>query len=500
MDTLSSLIERRAPVSPDTSCAAVAERFQSEPEAFVLAVVDGQTPVGLIARDVALVLAGDARSVREAMDRHPLIAPVESNPLALREMALSSRPDALARGFIVVDNGRYLGVGSPLTLLRARRNRAYQTADHQLITRMSHEVLQHLDGVTDFTSRLLRQQLPPDAEACVRAIAATGEDLTALMRRAVDLHDADMGALAFNAHACRLQDVMDALDARWRSRAAATGVPLLTSYDGDPDYAAELDEVRLLQVFDALIFRALGETRRGAVEVSLKVRPTLEGLLLEGRVRDAGGDLSPERLAHIFSPLGQSGDDHPESLSSGLGMALASRIISNAGGLIRAEANAGAGVTVTFEMIARQTAIEPENAAPAAEGPSRAAHVLIVDDNATNRMVAEALCEMFECTSEQAVDGVEALEAVQARQFDLILMDIKMPRMDGVAATRAIRALGGAAARTPIIALTANADPDDVRGNLEAGMNDVVEKPIKAERMLLAIEAALSGAEASAAA
>ena len=125
-----------------------------------------------------------------------------------------------------------------------------------------------------------------------------------------------------------------------------------------------------------------------------------------------------------------------------------------------------------------------------------AAHVLIVDDNATNRMVAEALCEMFDCTSEQAVDGVEALEAVQARSFDLILMDIKMPRMDGVAATRAIRALEGPASRTPIIALTANADPEDVRAYIEAGMNDVVEKPIKAERMLEALEAALSGGEA----
>jgi CheY-like chemotaxis protein len=115
-------------------------------------------------------------------------------------------------------------------------------------------------------------------------------------------------------------------------------------------------------------------------------------------------------------------------------------------------------------------------------------------------MVAEALCEMFDCTSEQAVDGVEALEAVQARSFDLILMDIKMPRMDGVAATRAIRALTGPVSRTPIIALTANADPEDVRSYLEAGMNDVVEKPIKAERMLEALQAALEGVDAASAA
>lgn len=500
MDTLSSLIERRAPVPPQMSCVEVAARFLAEPDALVLAVTDGCAPVGLIARDVALALAADLRAVREVMDPRPLIADAEMTAAALRDLALATRPHALARGFIAVEDGRYLGVGHAVMLLSARRSRPRTTrsADADLISRMSREVLLRLDGVSDFTTRLLRQPLAPDAEACVRAIATTGEDLTGLMRRAVDLHDAERGTLAFNNHPCRLQDVMDTLDQRWKTRAASTGLTLLTAYDGDPDHAAELDEVRLLQVFDALVFRALAETRRGAVEVSLKARPTAEGLWMEGRVRDAGAELSADALAHIFAPLGQASDDHPEGLTAGLGMALASRIVSAAGGTIRAEPNPGAGVTVTFEFIAVPTSMDiPTSGRDVGETAARAAHVLIVDDNATNRMVAEALCEMFECTSEQAVDGLEALDAVQARSFDLILMDIKMPRMDGVAATRAIRALPGPVSRTPIIALTANADPEDVLSYIEAGMNDVVEKPIKAERMLAALQSALDGVEAA---
>src|SRR5690606_20859760 len=118
-------------------------------------------------------------------------------------------------------------------------------------------------------------------------------------------------------------------------------------------------------------------------------------------------------------------------------------------------------------------------------------HVLIVDDNATNRVVAQALCEMFGCTSETAEDGVEAVEAVRERQFDLVLMDIKMPRMDGVQATKAIRALEGAARAVPIVALTANADPDDAKKYLACGMAAVVEKPIKPERLRMAMNAAL---------
>jgi len=138
-----------------------------------------------------------------------------------------------------------------------------------------------------------------------------------------------------------------------------------------------------------------------------------------------------------------------------------------------------------------EVADAPEQAAE--ERPtSGAAHVLVVDDNATNRMVAEALCEMFDCTSETAEDGVEAVEAARTGRFDLILMDIKMPRMDGIAAARAIRSLEGPESMTPIVALTANVDPEDARSYLAAGMCCVVEKPIKPDRLLQAINIALT--------
>ncbi|MCF8503913.1 MAG: response regulator [Caulobacter sp.] len=497
MDTFSSFVDRRAPVPSGASCATAALRFAAEPDAVVLAVVDGETPVGLVSREVVLSQPDGQRPLSEIMDGAPAIADAGMTPWGFLEHLRATRPDALNHGFIVVDHGRYVGVGTPATLLTARRSRARAPQDPSvlLIQRMSAEVLRHLDGVADFAGRLTRQNLPPDALACVRAITQTSEDLTSLMRRAVDLHEADLGVLTFHPHPVQLQTVMDTVDARWKQRAADSGLTLLTAFDGDPEDVADIDEARLLQVFDALIFRALSETRRGAIEASLKVRPTADGLILEGRVRDAGSATSAERLARIFEPV-DANEARGEGLSVSLGMALASRISIAAGGVIRAESNAGAGLTVVFEFIASQSQTAAAAAAAAQDqAPSHAAHILIVDDNATNRMVAEALCEMFDCTSEQAVDGVEALDAVQARRFDLILMDIKMPRMDGVAATRAIRALPGPVSRTPIIALTANADPDDVRGYLEAGMNDVVEKPIKAERMLVALQAALDGAE-----
>ena len=124
--------------------------------------------------------------------------------------------------------------------------------------------------------------------------------------------------------------------------------------------------------------------------------------------------------------------------------------------------------------------------------PHETLHVLVVDDNATNRFVAAKVLELFGCTSESAENGQEAVERVQARSFDLVLMDVKMPVMDGVQATRAIRALPGEVARVPILALTTNADPRDEIEYLAAGMNGVAQKPIQPDVLLNAIRRVLT--------
>jgi CheY-like chemotaxis protein len=272
------------------------------------------------------------------------------------------------------------------------------------------------------------------------------------------------------------------------------GVTLLVSYDGAPDALGLLDAERLLQVFDGLIAQAAGGARSGAVEATLRATLQGENLRLEGRIRGAAE-----------TPIGAGDPDILDiearfGLETAIGVALAYKILGALGGEIRTERNRGAGETMVFELSV-PVALEQDDAPPADTAASaRPAHILIVDDNATNRMVAETLCEMFECTSEPAVDGVEAVEAARTGRFDLILMDIKMPRMDGVAATRAIRGLPGRVGSVPIIALTANADPEDAAGYLAAGMNGVVEKPMKPENLLRALQDALADGDSAAAA
>ncbi|HYG26074.1 MAG TPA: response regulator, partial [Caulobacteraceae bacterium] len=220
----------------------------------------------------------------------------------------------------------------------------------------------------------------------------------------------------------------------------------------------------------ALIGRAFAETRAGSIFVSLDAREGAGGVTLEGCVRDSGRSLSAGQLAHIFDA--DTAREEEASLATRVGMALANRLVQAFSGVLQAQVNDAGGVAVAFTLVAPAVVVE-----------TRTPHVLIVDDNVTNRMVAEALCEMFDCTSEQAKDGVEALEAVKTRAYDLILMDIKMPRMDGIAATREIRRMAGPAARTPIVALTAATDRSDLARYREAGINETIEKPIKPERL-----------------
>ena len=349
---------------------------------------------------------------------------------------------------------------------------------------VSNEIRRPMHSILAVAELLIRQPLPPETLAYIRTIVEHSHTLIRTVDDAKDLIRTEHEPLTLELSPVSLHELMDAIQGQWQSRAAQAGVALLVSYDGE-EIVAKIDGRRVRQVFDHLIEHALKMTRKGGVEVSLKARTGAEGVVVEGSVRDSGAGLAPERLARIFEPASAIEGD------SRVGLALCRRIVEAMHGAIRAESNIGAGSTIAFGLVV-QRAEAPKTEEFADSKPGRTAHVLVVDDNATNRMVAEALCEMFDCTSEAAEDGVEALEAAKSGRFDLILMDIKMPRMDGVQATRAIRELPGPIAQVPIIALTANADPEDARGYIASGMSCVVEKPIKAEALLQAMTSCLA--------
>lgn len=502
MDTLTRLIDTRAPIAPTTPCGEVLAMFDADPALAALAVVEDGAPIGLVYRDVLqgmMRVAGDRLTdnpISEIMDAEPrrVTAQTDANSFV---NALADSPTPVFRtAYVAVDaEGRYAGVGGLASLLASHRRRQGEARDAMaMVERMAVDIGAHLDGVLAITERLEQQRLTPDAAAFVRAIGDTSRDMGATVGRAIDLHRSARGQLTFSPSPTRLRDFADAVEARWAARAQEGGSTLLVSYDGDPECGVEVDGERLLQVFDILIENALA-AGRGMIEARLTARAEGQQIRLEGQVRDNTEGKVDERLARVREPLTAASQQDQSELALAVGMALARRVLRDMGGPLHAEANRGAGLTVGFSLsLAPASAqVETPEVEPAVAG--RAAHILIVDDNATNRMVAEALCDMFECTSEQAVDGVEAVEMARHGRFDLILMDIKMPRMDGIAATRAIREMSGRAGAVPVVALTANADPVDVQSYIVAGMQDVVEKPIKPERLAVVLSALL-GADA----
>ena len=523
MPTIETLTERVEAVTVETLGSEIFARFEREPDTLVIPVVRDHRPVGLIERNAFLLkIAGpfghalySHRPVTQVMDPEPAVVEAGIEIDAFSNIILEGGPGALMRGFIVTREGRYWGVGTAVSLLQAandaqRRQNAELAeqarvlndtrtqalsaarAKSQFLAIMSHELRTPMNGVLAVAELLRRQPLSDAAHSHVQTIVDSSETLLRILQDALDLSRAEAGELELSPQPTALRALMDDVQAMWEPRASQDNVALMVGYEGDTELAVMIDGMRLKQVFNNLIGNALKFARNGVVEASLKAWVEGDRIRMEARVRDDGPGVDAERVDVIFEPFVHgSGPD-----GAGLGLSICRQIIQRMDGRIWAENNAGRGATFAFD-------IEGDRVAVAVEAASNVSalsdldlqsnpHVLIVDDNATNRVVAQALCEMFGCTSETAEDGVEALDAVKSRAFDLILMDIKMPRMDGVQATQAIRKLTGPAGQTPIIALTANADPDDAKTYLSIGMAAVVEKPIKPERLRMAMNAALS--------
>ena len=521
---LLDLAQPSSPITPDTPGALVYERFQAEPDALAIAVVDAaRRPVGLVERTAFfLAMAGQygralyaGRPISLLMNSEPLVVEGDVDVAAFCGEVLAERPSELLRGFIVTRGGLYAGVGSALCLLQATSaaNRvqademmalagvmhrakleaqAALTAKSQFLAVMSHEIRTPLNGVLAIADILARKLVQPELIPYVRGIQDSGATLLRLLTDALDLSRADAGRLDLNEDSFALSRLTGDLATLWRARAELKGLTLTVAYDGPADQWALGDEIRIKQVFNNLIGNALKFTETGGVEVALSVRREGVHLAVEGEVSDTGVGVPEDRLASIFQPFSQteSGLKHG---GAGLGLAICRELVDQMGGTLEAARNAAGGLRLTFaiplfDLPAPCEIALAEEAQAVGQG---VLHILIADDNATNRLVAETLCDMFGATTESVEDGLAAVAAAADGRFDLILMDIRMPKLDGVGATRAIRALPGAAGEVPILALTANADPWDAVGYIAQGMDGVVEKPIKAERLIDAINQAL---------
>jgi signal transduction histidine kinase/ActR/RegA family two-component response regulator len=516
---LFDLAECVAPIGPATPGSVIYERFQRGPDLLNIAVVDDDGwPLGLIERhDFSLKMGSQfgrslyaGRSASLVMDPAPRVV----DGLVLIDDftadTLSDCPANLLRGFIVTREGRYAGVGSALSLLQAQsvslREHAAQAqaalrAKSEFLAVMSHEIRTPLNGVLAVADLVQRQLTQTELRPFVQTIIDSGETLLRLLNDALDLSRAEAGRLELLPAPLRLGGLIEDIEALWRPRALEAGIGYETQMVGDGEAWVMGDAVRLKQILNNLVGNALKFTGSGLVEVRLTAREATDGLKLLVQVRDTGAGIAEDQLQDLFNPFSQTDSGRRAGGGAGLGLSICRQLAEQMGGRVWATSQLGQGSIFYFEAVLAHAA-DPmaQQAALASPQAGSGAHVLIADDNAANRLVAETLCRMFDCTSETVENGAEAVRLAQGGRFDLILMDIKMPVMDGLEATRRIRGQGGASAAVPIIALTANADPRDAQVYLAAGLDAVVEKPIKPEALLAVMRRVLDQAAARVAA
>ncbi len=514
MDLLLDIAPSIPPVLPEVTGAEVYRRFEAEPDTLAIAVVDaGGRPVGIVERNAFLVKMAaqygyalwSGRPIAQSMKTDPVIADGDVTVAEFCGRILQESSSDLLHGFIVTREGRYVGVGAALNLLQAS---AAATARHavemsrmadeardalaakeRFLAVMSHEIRTPLNGVLGVAEIIRRKLRQDDLRPLVDTILDSGGVLLRLLNDALDLSRAQASGLELDEEPMAVVEVLDQVRALWSPQAELKGVALRSSYDGPSDLCVLGDMVRIRQIFNNLVGNALKFTPGGEVIVTLRTCDDGGFVRLLGAVRDNGPGVPADRLDTIFEPFSQT-EEGVRRGGAGLGLAVCRQITARMGGTIGARNHEAGGAVFEFDIPLHRLPSQSGEAASGDEASTDGAlHVLIVDDNATNRLVAENLCEIFGCTTESVADGSAAIEAALSGRFDLVLMDIKMPGMDGVEATRRIRSGPHASSQVPVVALTANADPSDAAFYQSCGMNGVVEKPIRPERLLAAITA-----------
>ena len=371
-------------------------------------------------------------------------------------------------------------------------------ARSRFLAMMSHEMRTPLNGVAGFADVLAsRPGLDAVAVRQARQIRESSDGLLMLVEDILDFARGD-DALTTSEP---LDLAAAAREAVSVSRASADARGLTLSIDDRLPSRSRFtaDRRALRQALHPLVANAVKFTERG--EIVVRLDRASDGVCI--RVSDTGSGIDPAFLPTLFDAFAQADASIRRNHAGvGLGLALAARHVRRMGGRIEVDSRLGEGSTFILHLPLARAAdaaaeaediqpVEAVAAPPAAAG--RTPSVLVVDDHPVNREVARIMLEAVGCEVVEVCDGLEALDAVMGRSFDLVLMDVRMPNMDGLEATRRIRALPGPERGLGIVAMTADAMPEDVTRCLAAGMNAHMAKPINQACLLYAVNRALSG-------
>jgi len=355
----------------------------------------------------------------------------------------------------------------------------------QFLSNMSHEIRTPMNSILGFTKLMLKTDVTDKQRQFLNAIKTSGDILTVLINDILDLAKVDAGKMVFEQKSFKMARSISALIQLFEPKIREKNLQLIKKYDDKIPETLEGDPVRLHQILINLVSNAVKFTSTGKITIDVRLlNADNEKATIEFKVIDTGIGIAENKIDHIFENFQQATSNTSRLYGgTGLGLAIAKKLTEQQGGTITVKSKIGKGTTfcVVLPFRISGAAIESETEIKELDEGVRDIKVLIVEDIALNQLLMKTVLDDFGCESDIAGNGKIAIGKLQNIPYDIILMDLRMPEMDGFEATEFIR--NKMNCNTPIIALTADVTTADLKKCRSVGMNDYISKPID-ERLL----------------
>ena len=358
-------------------------------------------------------------------------------------------------------------------------------AKQQFLSNMSHEIRTPMNAIIGFTKVVLKTELSTKQKEYLTAIKTSGDALIVLINDILDLAKVDAGKMTFEQTPFKMAVSLSAMLHLFEPKIQEKNLVLIKEYDKKIPEVLVGDPVRLHQIILNLVSNAVKFTSRGKITVSVQVQKEDETeVTIEFAVSDTGIGIAEKKIETIFENFQQATSETSKLYGgTGLGLAIVKQLVEAQGGSIHVKSKPDVGSTFSFTLTfgKTNTKVDSEIELAGLDTKIKNAKILVVEDIPLNQLLMRTLLEDFGFEFDIAPNGKIAIEKLQAEVYDIILMDLQMPEMNGFEATEHIR--GKMNSKTPIIALTADVTTSDLARCKAVGMNDYISKPVD-ERLL----------------